>query len=160
MKKIVKVVVIGVVISLYAKELPKPEFTISKAKIIETKLPAPIIDTNRIWVGATVNPTREVVIGKYFKGISDDTIRIITVQSSGTNNLVIATDTSSSSFGKNKFRINLPYTFPSGAYAVAIGNIDGDEYTDIIVGLSSSPYTVYWFEWNDVLPGWELKGSF
>ncbi len=160
MKKIMKVVVIGVVISLYAKELPKPEFTISKAKIIETKLPAPIIDTNRIWVGATVNPTREVVIGKYFKGISDDTIRIITVQSSGTNNLVIATDTSSSSFGKNKFRINLPYTFPSGAYAVAIGNIDGDEYTDIIVGLSSSPYTVYWFEWNDVLPGWELKGSF
>jgi len=158
----VMICVIGMVsLSLKAKEIQNSEIKILKAKFSEPKVPSPIIDTNRIWVGSTSNLTGEVTIGKYFKGANDDTIRIITVQSSGTRYLVIATDTASNQFGKNKFRIETPYSFGTYTpYAVAIGNVDGDEFKDIVVSLSSSPYTIYWFEWDDLTPSWVLRSSF
>ncbi|MEO0306116.1 MAG: VCBS repeat-containing protein, partial [candidate division WOR-3 bacterium] len=147
MYKKIKSVLIVVSLFLFnspvqAKEIAEPELFILKPNIQDFKLPAPVFDTNRIWSGNTANLTREVAIGRYFKGQSDDTLRIITVQSGGTRYLVIATDTSKTGFGKGKFRIVTPYQFPSGgsAYSVAVGNIDGDEYTDIIVGLAASPY--------------------
>ncbi|MEO0254686.1 MAG: T9SS type A sorting domain-containing protein [candidate division WOR-3 bacterium] len=165
-KKIKNVVLVVSIFFLnfpvHAKEEAKPELYVLTPNIMDYKIPAPTIDTNRIWQGATANLTREVTVGKNFKGSSDDTIRVITVQSGGSRYLVIATDTSKTGFGKGKFRIVTPYQFPSGgsAYSVAVGNIDGDEYTDIIVGLAASPYTVYWFEWDALASSWVLVNSF
>lgn len=125
-----------------------------------TRIPAPVWDTNRVWTGATANLTREVAIGKYFKGTNDDTIRVVTVQSGGTRFLVIATDTASTGFGKGKFRIETPYSFVSGStpHAVAVGDIDGNEYTDILAGHSATPFRLIWFEWDGST--WMPRDSF
>jgi hypothetical protein len=125
---------------------------------IET--PAPIWDTNRVWPGASANLTRKVAIGQYFKGAADDTIRVITVQSGGTRYLVVATDTTSTGFGKEKFRIDTSYAFASGvtAHAVAVGDVDGDGYADIVAATTVSPYRVIWFEWNGTI--WAPQDSF
>ncbi|MEN3045369.1 MAG: hypothetical protein ABDH49_00050, partial [Candidatus Hydrothermales bacterium] len=164
-----KIRVLGVIVPiliggslLYAGKVIEPEFKVIDITHTVNKVPAPIFDTFRVWPGATANLTREVAIGKNFKGINDDTIRIVTVQSGGTRYLVIATDTSTNNFGRNKFRIAFPYTFPTGitANSVALGNVDGDYYTDILVGTGASPFTVYWFEWSEVAPGFQLQSSF
>jgi len=121
--------------------------------------PAPVWDTNRVYAGSSANLTRKVAIGKYFKGAADDTLRVITVQSGGTRNLVIATDTTSTGFGKEKFRIEEPYQFSGGTpHAVVVGDIDGDAYTDIVAAMSASPYLVIWFEWDGA--AWAARDSF
>ncbi len=138
------------------------DFVIMRPNELELRLrtPAPVWDTNRVWAGSTANLTREVAIGKFFKGINDDTLRIVSVQSGGTRFLVIATDTTSSVFGKEKFRIETPYSFVSGstAYAVAIGDVDGDEYTDILAAHSATPFRLIWFEWDGSV--WASRDSF
>jgi hypothetical protein len=124
---------------------------------IET--PAPVWDTNRVYAGSSSNLTRKVAIGRYFKGATDDTLRVITVQSGGTRNLVIATDTTSTGFGKEKFRIEEPYTFSGGTpHPVVVGDIDGDAYTDIVAAMSATPYLVIWFEWDGA--AWAARDSF
>jgi len=125
---------------------------------IET--PAPVWDTNRVWPGASANLTRKVAIGTNFMGATDDTIRIVTLQSGGTRKLVIATDTTSTGFGKEKFRVDTTaYTFSGGTpHAIAVGDIDGDAYTDIVAAMSASPYLVIWFEWDGA--AWAPRDSF
>ncbi|MEO0136321.1 MAG: choice-of-anchor J domain-containing protein [candidate division WOR-3 bacterium] len=150
-------------IFLYAKEIqPSSEFEILKANDAgrAVRTPAPLYDSNRVWIGSTANLTRKIAFGKYFKGSADDTLRIITVQSGGTRYLVIATDTMSTNFVKNGFRIETPYSFTSGstAYAVAVGDVDGDEYTDILTGHSATPYRLIWFEWDGA--NWVARDSF
>lgn len=121
--------------------------------------PNPVWDTNRVYAGSSANLTRKVAIGKYFKGATDDTLRVITVQSGGTRNLVIATDTTSTGFGKEKFRIEEPYQFSAGTpHPVTVGDIDGDAYTDIVAAMAASPYKVIWFEWNGA--AWAPQDSF
>ncbi|MEN3043596.1 MAG: hypothetical protein ABDH37_00060 [Candidatus Hydrothermales bacterium] len=147
---------------LYSEKVAEPEFKVVSITPLDNKVPSPVFDTFRVWPGATANTTREVAVGKSFKGMHDDTIRIVTVQSAGTRYLVIATDTSTNNFGRNKFRIAFPYTFPTGitANSVALGNVDGDYYTDILVGTGASPFTVYWFEWSEVATSFQLQSSF
>jgi len=121
--------------------------------------PAPVWDTNRVYAGSSSNLTRKVAIGTNFMGATDDTIRIITVQSGGTRSLVIATDTTSTGFGKEKFRIDEPYSFSGGTpHPVAVGDVDGDAYTDIVAAMSASPYLVIWFEWDGAT--WAARDSF
>ncbi|MBE0433698.1 choice-of-anchor J domain-containing protein, partial [candidate division WOR-3 bacterium] len=121
------------------------------------KTPVPAWDTNRVWSGAST--IRKVAIGTNFKGAMDDTIRIVTVQSIGTRYLVMATDTTSTGFGKEKFRIDTPYAFSGGTpHAVAVGDVDGDEYIDIVAAMSASPRRVIWFEWDGA--NWAARDSF
>jgi hypothetical protein len=121
--------------------------------------PAPGWDTNRVYAGSSSNLVRKVAIGQYFKGATDDTIRVVTVQSGGTRNLVIATDTTTTGFGKEKFRIEEPYMFSGGTpHPITVGDIDGDAYTDIVAAMSASPYRVIWFEWNGA--AWAPQDSF
>ena len=121
--------------------------------------PAPVWDTNRVYAGSSSNLTRQVAIGTNFMGATDDTLRVVTVQSGGTRSLVIATDTTSTGFGKEKFRIDEPYSFSGGTpYAVAVGDVDGDAYTDIVAAMSASPYQVIWFEWDGA--AWAARDSF
>ncbi|MEO0226464.1 MAG: FlgD immunoglobulin-like domain containing protein [candidate division WOR-3 bacterium] len=143
------------------KQVSEPEITLLRPMELELRTPAPVWDTNRVWPGATANLTRKVAIGKYFKGALDDTIRLVTVQSGGTRNLVIATDTMSSSFVKNGFRIETPYAFASGStpHAVAVGDVDGDEYIDILAAQSATPYRLFWFEWDTGALNWVVRDS-
>uniref|UniRef100_A0A7V1EIP6 VCBS repeat-containing protein n=1 Tax=candidate division WOR-3 bacterium TaxID=2052148 RepID=A0A7V1EIP6_UNCW3 len=138
---------------LYAKENQTPrDIVILRANDAGTsmRILSPPYDTNRVWTGATANLTRKVVIGKYFKGNTEYTLRIITVQSGGSRYLVIAMDTMTTAFVKQGFRIETPYSFTSGstAYAVAVGDVDSDEYTDILAAHSALPYRFIWFEWD------------
>ncbi|MEO0106867.1 MAG: hypothetical protein ABIL46_06020 [candidate division WOR-3 bacterium] len=148
------------VIILYGKEYqPVQDIPVLRANEAGIRTPAPIYDSNRVWIGNT-NTTRKVAFGKYFKGTADDTLRILTVQSAGTRYLVIATDTMSTGFVKNGFRIDTTYSFASGSTAipVAVGDVDGDEYTDILAGHSATPYRLIWFEWNGAI--WAPQDSF
>ncbi len=130
-----------------------------------TKAPNPVLDTNYIFRGTATNLTRQVGVGTRFKGLSDDTIRVISVQSGGSRYLIIATDTSTLGFGSNKFRIEMPYTFPSGAteHGVCIGDVDGDEYTDILTADNApvgGKVWLRWFEWEGMLTqGWMKRDS-
>lgn len=129
-----------------------------------SKVPAPLIDTNYIFYGSSANLTRQVAVGTQFKGLSDDTIRVVSVQSGGTRYLIIATDTSSVAFGTRKFRIETPYSFPSGAteHAVCIGDVDGDEYTDILTADNAAvagKIWLRWFEWDPGAVNWVARDS-
>jgi hypothetical protein len=123
------------------------------------RTPAPLWDTNRVYAGSSANLTRRIAVGRYFMGATDDTIRLVSVQYGGTRSLVIATDTTSTAFGKEKFRIDEPYAFSGGSpQAVTVGDIDGDAYTDIVAAMSASPYRVIWFEWDGA--AWAPRDSF
>ncbi len=128
--KIVKKLLIGCLFSSFILLYAKENITIQNIEILRAndagtsvRLPAPVYDSNRVWTGSTSNLTRKVAYGKYFKGSTDDTLRIITVQSGGTRFLVMATDMMGTGFVKNGFRIETPYSFTSGSttYGVAVG---------------------------------------
>lgn len=130
----------------------------------ESKAPAPVLDTNYIFYGSTSNLTRQVGVGTHFKGLNDDTIRVVSVQSGGDRYLIIATDTTTAGFGTRVFRIETPYTFPSGAteHGVCIGDVDGDEYTDILTGDNaavSGKCWLRWFEWDATAGNWAIRDS-
>ncbi|MCX8014491.1 MAG: hypothetical protein N2748_00585, partial [candidate division WOR-3 bacterium] len=52
-------------------------------------------------------------------------------------------------------------TYPSGATAepVAIGDVDGDEYMDILYGTTASPFRLYWAEWDAATGTWRYRDS-
>ncbi|MBP7702462.1 MAG: T9SS type A sorting domain-containing protein [Candidatus Hydrothermae bacterium] len=157
---------VGVTWAQKAKEGEEPPFPLEKAQWVDnfSKAPRPVFDTNSIYTGDQANLTRKIAVGKHFMGASDDTIRIISPQSGGKRMLVIATDTTSTEFGTSKFRIDTTYSFPSGAteMAVAVGDVDGDAYTDILTGDNAavSGYVwLRWFEWDADLANWVFRDS-
>jgi hypothetical protein len=158
--------ILGMLIAGPVETEEKPEGMLREIPILTPQYfqqnqdyPAPVWDTNRVYAGSSSNLTRKVAIGTNFMGATDDTIRIITVQSGGTRSLVIATDTTSTGFGKEKFRIDEPYSFTGGTpHPVAVGDVDGDAYTDIVAAMSASPYQVIWFEWDGA--AWAARDSF
>uniref|UniRef100_A0A7V3ZZ73 T9SS type A sorting domain-containing protein n=1 Tax=candidate division WOR-3 bacterium TaxID=2052148 RepID=A0A7V3ZZ73_UNCW3 len=158
--------VLGIVWAQKAKVEDLPPIPVETPMWIggESKAPAPVLDTNWIYQGSTSNLTRQVGIGTHFKGLNDDTIRVVSVQSGGDRYLIIATDTTTAGFGTRVFRIETPYTFPSGAteHAVCIGDVDGDEYTDILTA-DNAPVGGYiwlrWFEWDPGVNNWVIRDS-
>ncbi len=163
---VVLFLMLGILIAGPADYDEKQEGTLREIPILTPQFynqnpdyPAPVWDTNRVYAGSSSNLTRKVAIGQNFMGATDDTIRIVTVQSGGTRSLVIATDTTSTGFGKEKFRIDEPYAFSGGTpHPVCVGDVDGDAYTDIVAGMSASPYQVIWFEWDGAT--WAPRDSF
>ncbi|MEO0273108.1 MAG: FlgD immunoglobulin-like domain containing protein [candidate division WOR-3 bacterium] len=163
---IVVVLLLGIVSAQKAKVDDVPPIPVETPIWVGSmsKAPAPVIDTNYIFYGSSANLTRQVAVGTQFKGLSDDTIRVVSVQSGGTRYLIVATDTSSVAFGTRKFRIETPYSFPSGAteHAVCIGDVDGDEYVDILTGDNAAVNNkvwLRWFEWDPVADNWVARDS-
>lgn len=166
--KSISIILVGITMFLFGSVImdKKVEYSnkllIMKPNELELNIrtPAPVWDTNRVWTGATANLTRKIAMGKYFKGTSDDTLRLVTVQSGGTRYLVIVTDTMTTSFVKQGFRIETPYVFFSGStpHAVAVGDVDGDEYTDILAAHSATPFRLIWVEWDGSV--WAPRDSF
>ncbi len=161
MKRFLFVILFIAVISITAKEIPEPVLTYGKVNIIgNAKAVAPVFDTSRIFISG--GTTREVAIGTNFKDWADDTIRVIGIQSGSPRNLYICTDTSTTVFGDNKFRIETPYSFVASSMpnAVAIGQIHIMDLPSIFVGQLYTPYSFFRFQWDATIPGWALKDSF
>ncbi|HTY08802.1 MAG TPA: VCBS repeat-containing protein, partial [Candidatus Edwardsbacteria bacterium] len=98
-----------------------------------TKSPGSILDSFAVYNGAAT--LRKCAISTKFKGASDDTIRVVAVQSAAPRRIRIMTDTSTVSFGAAKFRMDsCAYGLPSGATpnGLAVGDIDGDGVLDIV----------------------------
>jgi len=162
MKRFLLLTVIGIALFAIPKDVTYPTPVMRKANFLsgDAKAPSFAIDTSLIVnTGAT---TREVGIGKYFKAYDDDTIRVVGVQSATPRYLYIATDTSTTGFGDNKFMIETPYAFSSGStpHAIAVGTL-GPSYWQrfIFVGQNAAPYSFFMFGWNSGLPGWALYDS-
>lgn len=108
-----------------------------------------------------------VVISQHLKGTADDTIRVATVYTSGLQDslyLVVGTDTSVAGFGNNKYRFEFAYDayYPqSSTTPLAVGNVDNDEFTDII--FIYQPYfpdkKLIWIEWDATAASWITRDS-
>ncbi|MCX8015040.1 MAG: hypothetical protein N2748_03385, partial [candidate division WOR-3 bacterium] len=167
-KLLLTLILLGLIGFAFAKTEAKSEFVLSDLPLLKAneidpyaELPAPVFDTTRIWTGSTANLIREIKGGKYFKGAADDTFRLVTVQSGGTRMLVIATDTMTDAWKRFGYRIETPLTYGSGwtAEPVAIGNVDGDEYTDILYATTATVFRLYWVEWDVPTGSWRYRDS-
>jgi len=110
-----------------------------------------------LWEGnATL---REIAIGTKIKGVSDDTIRLFTVQSASPRQALLFTDTSSSSSTpmENRWLLDTLYTADDGYYSAEIGDVDRDGDNDIVFGRSSSPYKLMWWYWTGT--GWNTDDT-
>jgi len=126
-----------------------------------------ILDTFAVGESAPNWGCEDVAIAQHLKGIADDTIRIATVYKSGLQDslyLVIGTDTSVTGFGNYKYRFEYAYAayYPQSSITpLVIGNVDNDEYTDILFTYQSS-YTVkklMWVEWDAAAASWITRDS-
>ena len=77
---------------------------------------------------------QKIAIGNHLKGITDDTFRIATGQSTAAENAIILTDTSS--MPPMGWRVEIPFSGISdnGIMSVAIGDIDGDAVNEVVFG--------------------------
>jgi hypothetical protein len=110
-----------------------------------------------LWEGnATL---REIAIGTKIKGVTDDTIRLFTVQSASPRQALLFTDTSSSSTTpmENRWLLDTLYTADDGYYSAEIGDVDRDGDNDLIFGRSSSPYKLMWWYWTGT--GWNTDDT-
>jgi hypothetical protein len=149
-------------------------FTIAGAGYAQTDLlpdsvwntGAAVWDTNRVNQPFSATPGG-IATGRFFKGANDDTIRIVRFQTdlpwSDTTFIEIGTDTSTSCFGPDKFRIEKLYATPVYflySNPVAVGNVDNDQYTDILAACRPEyANRLLWIEWNPASNNWVLRDS-
>ena len=89
-------------------------------------------DTTRIYSGS--GTLQKIAIGNKLKGISDDTIRIATGQSTLRRNALILTDTSTMPPMKWRADSILSGIGNNGIISVAIGDVDADGINEVIFG--------------------------
>jgi len=89
-------------------------------------------DTTRIYFGS--GTLQKIAIGNHLKGISDDTFRIATCQSTLRRNALILTDTST--MPPMKWRADSIFSGigNNGIISVAIGDVDADGINEVIFG--------------------------
>jgi hypothetical protein len=110
-----------------------------------------------LWEGTAT--LREIAIGTKIKGVTDDTIRLFTVQSASPRQALLFTDTSSSSATamENRWLLDTLYTADDGYYSAEIGDVDRDGDNDLVFGRSSSPYKLMWWYWTGT--GWNTDDT-
>ena len=115
--------------------------------------------THLLYQGPTTATLRDIVIGTKIKGASDDTIRLFTVQSATPRNVMLMTDTSTSSTTpmENRWIVDTLYQPGTGFYSAAIGDVDRDGDNDLIFGRTSSPYNMLWKYWTGT--GWNTDDT-
>lgn len=102
-------------------------------------------DTVRIFPPPDLNGTtvfRDVGAGIKFKGFTDDTVRVFTVMSSAPFYAMLVNDTTTNpplkvaTAGWQRHGNNGRYidSVPKGAWGAAVGDVNGDEITDMIYG--------------------------
>ena len=102
---------------------------------------------------------RDIAIGTKIKSATDDTIRLFTVQSAAPRNVMLMTDTSTSSATaiENRWIVDTLYQPGTGFYSAAIGDVDRDGDNDLVFGRSSSPYNMLWKYWTGT--GWNTDDT-
>ncbi|MGB7054775.1 MAG: hypothetical protein WBE28_05605, partial [bacterium] len=110
-----------------------------------------------LWEGTAT--LREIAIGTMIKGVTDDTIRLFTIQSAAPRQALLFSDTSSSSATpmENRWSLDTLYEGADGYYSAGIGDVDRDGDNDLIFGRSSSPYKLMWRYWTGT--GWNTDDT-
>lgn len=110
-----------------------------------------------LWEGTAT--LREIAIGTMIKGVTDDTIRLLTIQSASPRQALLFTDTSSSSATpmENRWALDTLYEGPDYYYSAEIGDVDRDGDNDLILGRGSSPYKLMWRYWTGT--GWNTDDT-
>jgi hypothetical protein len=123
-------------------------------------------DTTRIYPPPV--PTgifRDVAVGKNFKGPLDDTVRVFAVMSREPFYALLLNDTTSqpplkpATSGWQNHGNNGRYldSSPSGFWGAQVGDVDNDDYTDLIYGEAAPPYRLYAAKWNNVTNTWQKE---
>lgn len=112
-------------------------------------------DTVRMGTTAAVT-TRDVAVGQYFKGPLDDTVRTFTVQSATPRRVLLFTDTTTVAPTKMYgWRSDMVDSAGTGYTAAAVGDANGDGYTDMFYAHAGTPFWMRRAQWNPGTSKWD-----
>ncbi len=112
--------------------------------------PPPPGEQDAVWftkeIGYIDETGRDMALGAYFKGPTDDSVRVISVSSTTPYPIVALVDTALAAPGL-EFRTDVLENSAYMNYGCAVGDIHPDGYTDIVYGRYSSSYALRKISW-------------